>query len=142
MKIAVGSDHAGVEYKKKIAEHLTSKGIEVKDFGAFSTDSVDYPDFAHAVSEGVEKGEFDFGILLCGSGEGVSMTANKHPGVRCALCWNTDVARLSRQHNDANIIAFGARFMAIEYILEMIDVFLETPFEGGRHQRRVDKISC
>lgn len=142
MKIAIGSDHAGVEYKEKIDAYLTSKQIEIKDFGTFSTASVDYPDFAHPVAEGVKNGEFDFGILLCGSGQGVSMSANKHDGIRCALCWNKDVAILSRKHNDANIIAFPARFVAIEYILEMIDAFLDTPFEGGRHQRRIGKISC
>lgn len=142
MKIAIGSDHAGFEYKSKIVQYLTDKGIEVQDFGTFSTESVDFPDFAHPTASAVEKGEVDFGILICGSGQGVNMTANKHQGVRSALCWNTDVARLSREHNDANIIALPARFVAYEYAIEMIEIFLNTSFEGGRHERRVQKISC
>jgi len=142
MKVAIGSDHAGFEYKAKIIEYLKGKGIEVEDFGAFSTDSVDYPDFAHPVSESVENKNADYGILLCGSGQGVSMSANKHQGIRCALCWNSDIARLSRQHNNANIIAFPARFVAYEYAIEMIEVFFNTQYEGGRHEKRVNKISC
>jgi len=142
MKIAIGSDHAGFEYKSKIVQYLTDKGIELQDFGTFSTESVDFPDFAHPTASAVEKGEVDFGILICGSGQGVNMTANKHQGVRSALCWNTDVARLSREHNDANIIALPARFVAYEYAIEMIEIFLNTSFEGGRHERRVQKISC
>lgn len=142
MKIAIGSDHAGFEYKSKIIQYLTDKGIEVQDFGTFSTESVDFPDFAHPTASAVEKREVDFGILICGSGQGVNMTANKHQGVRSALCWNTDVARLSREHNDANIIALPARFVAYEYAIEMIEIFLNTSFEGGRHERRVQKISC
>lgn len=142
MKIAIGSDHAGFEYKSKIVQYLTNKGIEVQDFGTFSTESVDFPDFAHPTASAVEKGEVDFGILICGSGQGVNMTANKHQGVRSALCWNTDVARLSREHNNANIIALPARFVAYEYAIEMIEIFLNTSFEGGRHERRVQKISC
>ncbi|MDD3458062.1 MAG: ribose 5-phosphate isomerase B [Weeksellaceae bacterium] len=142
MKVAIGSDHAGFEYKAKIIEYLKGKGIEVEDFGAFSTDSVDYPDFAHPVSESVENKNVDYGILLCGSGQGVSMSANKHQGIRCALCWNSDIARLSRQHNNANIIAFPARFVAYEYAIEMIEVFFNTQYEGGRHEKRVNKISC
>lgn len=142
MKIAIGSDHAGFEYKEKIKKYLTDKGIEIQDFGTFSTNSVDYPDFAHAVAEAIENKKFDLGILLCGSGQGVSMTANKHQEIRCALCWNTDVARLSRQHNNANIIAFPARFLAFDYIIEMLDIFLNTKYEGGRHDRRVEKIAC
>ncbi len=142
MKIAIGADHAGVEYKEKIVRYLTGKGIEIQDFGTFSTDSVDFPDFAHPTAEAVETGKADFGILLCGSGQGVNMTANKHQGVRSALCWNTDIARLTRQHNNANIIALPARFVAYEYAVEMIETFLNTEFEGGRHERRVEKISC
>lgn len=142
MKIAIGSDHAGFEYKSKIVQYLTDKGIEVQDFGTFSTESVDFPDFAHPTASAVENAEVDFGILICGSGQGVNMTANKHQGVRSALCWNTDVARLSREHNDANIIALPARFVAYEYAIEMIEIFLNTSFEGGRHERRVQKISC
>ena len=142
MKIAIGSDHAGFGYKEKIKEFLTTQGHEVQDFGTLSTDSVDYPDFAHPTSAAVEKGEVKFGILSCGSGQGVNMTANKHQGVRSALCWNTDLARLSRMHNNANVIALPARFVAAEYAIEMVDVFLNTEFEGGRHQNRVNKISC
>lgn len=142
MKIAIGSDHAGFVYKSKIAEYLTGKGIQVQDFGTFSTDSVDFPDFAHPTASAVENGEADFGILICGSGQGVNMTANKHQGIRSALCWNTDIARLTRQHNNANIIALPARFVALEYAIEMVDTFLSTDFEGGRHENRVNKISC
>lgn len=142
MKIAIGADHAGVEYKEKIVRYLTGKGFEIQDFGTFSTDSVDFPDFAHPTAEAVETGKADYGILLCGSGQGVNMTANKHQGVRSALCWNTDIARLTRQHNNANIIALPARFVAYEYAVEMIETFLNTEFEGGRHERRVEKISC
>ncbi|HUH35049.1 MAG TPA: ribose 5-phosphate isomerase B [Moheibacter sp.] len=141
-KIALGSDHAGFVYKEKIKEYLVGKGFEVQDFGTLSTDSVDFPDFAHPTAEAVENGSADSGILICGSGQGVNMTANKHQGVRSALCWNTDVARLSRQHNNANVIALPARFVAVEYAIEMIEVFLNTDFEGGRHEGRVNKISC
>ncbi len=142
MKIAIGADHAGFHYKEKLVKHLTDKGIEVQDFGTFSTDSVDFPDFAHPTAEAVEKGNADFGILLCGSGQGVNMTANKHRGVRSALCWNTDIARLTRQHNNANIIALPARFVAYEYAVEMVEIFLNTEFEGGRHEKRIGKIPC
>lgn len=142
MKIAIGSDHAGYEYKTRIIQYLTEQGIEMKDFGTLSTDSVDFPDFAHPTASAVENGEVDFGILICGSGQGVNMTANKHQGVRSALCWNTDIARLTREHNNANIIALPARFVAFEYAIEMIEVFLKTPFEGGRHEKRVVKIAC
>lgn len=142
MKIAIGADHAGVLYKDKLVKYLTDKGIEIQDFGTFSTDSVDFPDFAHPTAEAVETGQADFGILLCGSGQGVNMTANKHQGIRSALCWNTDIARLTRQHNNANIIALPARFVAYEYAVEMIEIFLNTEFEGGRHEKRVEKISC
>lgn len=142
MKIAIGADHAGFEYKEKIAAYLTVKGIQVQDFGTFSTDSVDFPDFAHPTASAVENSEAEFGILICGSGQGVNMTANKHQGVRSALCWNTDIARLTRQHNNANIIALPARFVALEYAIEMVDTFLSTDFEGGRHEKRVGKIAC
>jgi len=142
MKIAIGADHAGVLYKEKLVKYLTDKGIEVQDFGTFSTDSVDFPDFAHPTAKAVEKGNADFGILLCGSGQGVNITANKHQGVRSALCWNTDIARLTRQHNNANVIALPARFVAYEYAVEMVETFLNTEFEGGRHEKRVEKISC
>lgn len=142
MKIAIGADHAGFEYKQKIVDYLTGKGIEIQDFGTFSTDSVDFPDFAHPTASAVEKGEADFGILFCGSGQGVNITANKHQGVRSALCWNSDIAKLSRQHNNANVIALPARFIAYEYAVEMIEIFLHTEFEGGRHANRVGKIPC
>lgn len=142
MKIAIGSDHAGYTYKEKLVKYLTDKSFEIEDFGTFSTDSVDFPDFAHPTAEAVETGKAEFGILLCGSGQGVNITANKHQGVRSALCWNTDIARLSRQHNNANIIALPARFVSYEYAVEMINVFLETKFEGGRHENRVGKIPC
>lgn len=142
MKIAIGADHAGFVYKEKLVKYLTDKGIEVQDFGTFSTDSVDFPDFAHPTAEAVKTGQADFGILLCGSGQGVNMTANKHKGVRSALCWNTDIARLTRMHNNANVIALPARFVAYEYAVEMIEIFLNTEFEGGRHEKRVGKIPC
>lgn len=140
MKISIGNDHAGTEYKQAIVEYLESKGIKVINYGTDSKDSVDYPDFVHPVAHDVETNKVDFGILICGSGNGVSMTANKHQGVRAALCWTKEIAALARQHNNANIISIPARFTAKEQAIEMIDTFLETPFEGGRHQNRVDKI--
>ncbi|RVU26932.1 ribose 5-phosphate isomerase B [Sandaracinomonas limnophila] len=139
---AVGGDHAGFDYKADLIQHLASKGIEAKDFGTYSADSVDYPDFAHPVAEAVEKGEFTFGMLLCGSANGVAITANKHQGVRAGLAWNTEVAKLVRQHNDANVLCLPVRFISLEEAKACIDTFLETPFEGGRHQGRVNKISC
>ncbi len=142
MKIAIGSDHAGVKYKQKIAIHLKTKGFQIKDFGPFSTHSVDYPDFIHPVAEGVEKGAYDKGIILCGSGNGAAMTANKYQGIRAALCWNVELASLSRQHNDANILDIPARFVSLEVALQMVDTFFTVDFEGGRHQIRVDKIKC
>lgn len=140
MKVAIGSDHAGFEYKKEIIQYLTNENHQVKDFGPFSTDSVDYPDFAHPVSEAVEKKEFDYGILICGSGNGVSMAANKHKGIRAALCWNTELAQLARLHNDANILSLPARFISLETAIECVKIFLSAHFEGGRHQNRVCKI--
>jgi ribose 5-phosphate isomerase B len=140
--IAIGGDHAGFEYKQSIIKWLRDKGYQVKDFGTHSTDSVDYPDFAHPTAASVEKNETAFGILICGSANGVNITANKHQGIRSALCWNTDVARLARQHNNANVIALPARFIALHYAIEMIDGFMNTAFEGGRHEGRVNKISC
>lgn len=142
MKIAIGADHAGFVYKEKIKEYLTVKGYEIQDFGTLSTESVDFPDFAHPTANAVEKREADFGIVICGSGQGVSMTANKHQHIRAALCWNTDIVKLSRQHNDANVLALPARFIALEYAVEMVDTFLHTEFEGGRHENRVNKIAC
>ena len=142
MKVALGGDHAGFEYKTNISEALTARGIEIKDFGPFTEDSVDYPDFVHPVADAVEKEGFDFGILICGSGNGVAMTANKHQGIRAAVCWNKPLASLSRQHNNANIICLPARFITYDLAIEMVDTFLSTDFEGGRHKTRVDKISC
>jgi ribose 5-phosphate isomerase B len=140
--IAIGCDHAGFEYKQSVIKWLQDKGYEVKDFGTNSTESVDYPDFAHPTASSVESGETAFGILICGSANGVNITANKHQGIRAALCWNNDVAGLARQHNDANVISLPARFVALHYAIEMIDNFMNTPFEGGRHTSRVNKISC
>ena len=140
--IAMGADHAGVEYKQVIKEWLEKKGYQVKDFGTYNTDSVDYPDFAHPTAASVETGEAAFGILFCGSANGVAITANKHAGVRAGLCWLPEIAQLTRLHNDANMICVPARFVSIESATEMIDAFMTTDFEGGRHQGRVDKITC
>lgn len=142
MKIAVGGDHAGFEYKARLIKFLESAGHTVVDFGPGSTASVDYPDHVHPLAEAVEKGEVTQGILICGSANGVAMAANKHQGIRAAICWNKDLAALARQHNDANVLCLGARFLAYEYTEGIVDVFINTDFEGGRHQTRVDKISC
>ncbi len=142
MKIAIGSDHAGFDYKKRLADYLTKEGHEVTDFGTYSTDSADYPDFAHPVASSVENGEADFGVLCCGSGQGVTITANKHQGVRAALVWDRDLAELSRQHNNANVICIPARFIAYELAEGCVKKFLATAFEAGRHATRVGKISC
>jgi ribose 5-phosphate isomerase B len=142
MKIAIGCDHAGFELKEFIKNYLTSKGFELIDCGAYSLDSVDYPDFAHAVAKRVETGESVFGILICGSGNGISMAANKHAGIRAALCWKKEIAALARQHNDANILSMPARFISAEEAMEITDTFFSTEFEGGRHANRVNKISC
>jgi ribose 5-phosphate isomerase B len=142
MKIAIGSDHAGFELKEKLKTYLQKKGIEFKDFGAYSTERADYPDYAHPVANAVESKEVDLGILICGSGNGVNMTANRHHGVRSALCWNAEIATLARQHNDANIMALPARFITEKEAEACVDVFLSTPFEGGRHTDRVKKIEC
>jgi len=139
-KIAIGCDHAGFPYKNSIVELLREKGIEVKDFGTHSEDSVDYPDFVHPVSEHVEHEEADLGVVLCGSGNGVAMTANKHQGIRCALCWNERVAELAREHNNANVIAIPMRFVSEFLALRMVEKFISAEFEGGRHERRVGKI--
>ncbi|HEU4470217.1 MAG TPA: ribose 5-phosphate isomerase B [Flavisolibacter sp.] len=140
--IAIGCDHAGFEYKNLVAGLLKQKGFEVKDFGAHSGDSVDYPDFAHPVASAVESGEAGLGVLVCGSANGVAITANKHQGIRAAICWETDLARLAREHNDANIICIPARFVSSDLAGEMVDIFVNTAFEGGRHANRVNKISC
>jgi len=140
--VAIGSDHAGYEYKMELIKWLDQKGIRVKDMGIDENKSVDYPDYAHPVASSVENAESAFGILLCGTGNGVCMTANKHQQIRAAMCWDSDVTKLVRQHNDANIICLPARFIALEFAKTLIDVFIETPFEGGRHARRVGKIAC
>jgi ribose 5-phosphate isomerase B len=140
--IAIGADHAGYEYKTVIVDLLQNKGLQVKDFGTYSKDSVDYPDFAHPVADAVKTGEVDCGILICGSANGVAITANKHDGVRAAICWLSDIARLSRQHNNANILCIPARFVSLPASEEMVNVFLDTNFEGGRHEKRVEKMSC
>ena len=142
MKIAIGADHAGFSLKEKLKKYLLEKGIEVKDFGPNSEQSVDYPDFAHPVASAVEKKEFDFGLLMCGSGNGINMTANKHAGIRSALCWNSEIAKLARQHNNANILTLPARFIEEAEAKKCVDIFLSTPFEGGRHEGRVKKIAC
>lgn len=142
MKISIGNDHAGPDYKRAIVEMLIAKGHEVTNYGTDSAASVDYPDFGHPVATDVSEGKADFGIIICGSGNGIAMTANKHPKVRAALCWMKEIAALARQHNDANIISIPARFTSIPQAVEMVETFLNTEFEGGRHQNRVDKISC
>jgi len=139
LKIAIGSDHAGFEYKELLKAHLTAV---VKDFGTYALDSVDYPDFAHPVAAAVENGEFDYGILVCGSANGVAITANKHQNIRAAICWENELAALARQHNNANVLCIPARFVSIELAKEMTATFLNTAFEGGRHEKRVEKISC
>lgn len=140
MSIGVACDHAGYELKTKVIKHLESKGCVVHDFGTDSAESVDYPDYAHKLASAVESGSCQFGIAICGSGNGVNMTVNHHRKVRGALCWTPEIAALARQHNDANIISLPARFIEPSIALQMIDVFLSTDFEGGRHQRRVEKI--
>jgi ribose 5-phosphate isomerase B len=142
MKIAIGSDHAGFELKEKLNTYLKKKGFDVKDFGTHSADRADYPDFAHPVAEAVEKKQAEMGVLICGSGNGVNMTANRHHGVRSALCWNAEIAQLARQHNDANIIALPARYISEQEAEKCLDVFFNTSFEGGRHTDRVKKIEC
>lgn len=141
-KIGIGGDHAGYEYKKAIIPVLESLGFSMVDFGPDSEASVDYPDHVHPLAKAVEKGELDSGILICGSGNGVCMTANKHQGIRAALCWTVDLAALARQHNNANVICIPARFVSLDLAQEMVKTFLQTDFEGGRHQARVAKISC
>ncbi len=140
--IAIGCDHAGFEYKEDIISFLEGKGLEYKDFGTYSTDSVDYPDFAHPVATSVENNETAFGILLCGSANGVAITANKHQHIRAAICWGEELAELARKHNDANIICIPSRFVREGDVEKMIDIFIHTAFEGGRHKRRLDKIAC
>lgn len=140
--IAIGCDHAGFEYKTALVKWLTDKGFQVKDFGTYSTDSVDYPDFAHPTASSVENGETSFGILLCGSANGVAISANKHQKIRAGLCWQNDVALLVRKHNDANMICIPARFVSLALAEQMLELFMTTEFEGGRHATRVGKIAC
>ena len=142
MKISIGNDHAGTEYKNLISEYLTTQGHQLSNHGTDSDESVDYPDFVHPVASDVEEGRADFGIIICGSGNGANMTANKHQGVRSALCWNNEIVKLARQHNNANVLSIPARFITVPEALDMVKTFLETQFEGGRHAKRVDKIAC
>jgi|SRR5882757_6167906 len=142
LPIAIGSDHAGFDCKEDLISFLEGKNLAYKDFGTHSTDSVDYPDFAHPVAVAVESGEFAFGILLCGSANGVAITANKHQHIRAALCWEAEIAELARKHNDANVICIPARFVRDGDAEKMVEIFIDTAFEGGRHEKRVEKIGC
>ena len=143
LKIAICNDHAGYELKLALIKYIQSKHVlEIKDFGSYSAESSDYPDYAHPMASAVEKQEFDYGISICGSGNGISITVNKHAGIRAALCWMPEIARLARLHNNANVMSLPARFITVEEACEMVDVFFSTDFEGGRHQKRIDKISC
>ncbi|MGQ7870224.1 ribose 5-phosphate isomerase B [Sunxiuqinia sp. sy24] len=140
MKIALASDHAGFQKKQLIMKFLKEQGIEIKDFGAYSDESSDYPDWAHPMAKAVEDGDFDLGISLCGSGNGISMTANKHQQIRSAICWTPEIAALARQHNDANVCSLPARFITDEEAIQIVKTFLSTDFEGGRHVRRINKM--
>lgn len=142
IKIGIASDHAGFERKQTVLKYLQEQGIEYKDFGAFSAESSDYPDYAHPLATAVSNGEFDLGITLCGSGNGINMTANKHQGIRSAICWMPEIAMLARLHNDANICALPARYITDEQAIEIVKIFLSTAFEGGRHIDRINKIPC
>lgn len=141
MNISIGADHAGYQLKDKVIKHLEEKGIKVKDFGTNGDESVDYPDFGHPVASDVENHMADLGIVICGSGNGINMSVNKHDGIRSALCWNEELAALARQHNNANILALPARFIEEDLGLKIVDAFIDNEFEGGRHERRVNKIS-
>ena len=140
MKISIGNDHAGTDYKFEIMKYLESQGISVTNYGTDLLESTDYPDFIHPVAEDVEHKKVDFGIIICGSGNGANMTANKHKGVRSALCWNKEIVALAREHNNANVLSIPARYTSLPQALEMVKTFLNTEFEGGRHERRVEKI--
>jgi len=142
MNISIGNDHAGVDLKEAIISHLGQKGHELHNHGTNNEDSVDYADFIHPVAQDVGKKKSDVGIIICGSGNGAAMTANKHQNIRAALCWSAEISKLSRQHNDANILSIPARFVNLEQALEMVDLFISTSFEGGRHQKRIEKIPC
>ena len=142
LPVAIGSDHAGFDYKEQIKNFLSNHNVSFVDFGTLINESVDYPDYAHPVANAVENKEAAFGILICGSANGVAITANKHQDIRAALCWKTEIAALARQHNNANVICLPARFISIEEAIEMVDIFMKTSFEGGRHENRVNKIAC
>ena len=142
LKLAIASDHAGFELKQKLISYLQEKGIKIKDFGTHTNESADYPDYVHPLAEAMKYGEFDLGIVICGSGNGVSITANKHQHIRCALCWIPEIASLARNHNDANVLALPGRFLTGKQAFEITDAFLDASFEGGRHQKRVNKIAC
>ncbi len=139
-KIALACDHAGVEMKNELIKFLEAKGYATKDFGTYTTESADYPDFAHPMADAVESKEFIYGVSICGSGNGINMTVNKHQAIRSALCWNVEISELARLHNDANICSLPARFISVDLAKEIVDTFLKTAFEGGRHQRRIEKI--
>ena len=142
MKIGLACDHAGFEYKEKLKNYFKNNNIKITDYGCHSIESVDYPDFAHQLAKSIEKQENELGIQFCGTGNGINMSANKHQGIRSALCWNTHIAEQSRLHNDANILSIPARFLSLEEALAMVDIFITTSFEGGRHQKRIEKIRC
>ena len=142
MQFSIGNDHAGVEYKEAIVSYLESKGHKVSNHGTDSKESVDYPDFIHPVAQDVSSKKANLGIIICGSGNGASMTANKHQDIRSALCWNKEIVALARQHNDANILSLPARFISIPQAIAMVEVYINTEFEGGRHQNRINKIPC
>jgi ribose 5-phosphate isomerase B len=141
MKISIGGDHAGFEYKQQLIAYLEKQGHDVKDFGPYAAESCDYPDFVHPVAHSVENAETQFGILICGSANGVAITANKHQAIRAAIAWKNEIAALARQHNNANVLCLPARFISFDEAKTFTDTFLETAFEGGRHQKRVDKIA-
>ncbi len=140
MTLAIGSDHAGYELKEQLRNYIKDLNIQISDKGCYSTERADYPDFGHAVATAVLTNEVQLGILMCGSGNGINMSANKHKGIRAALCWNTEITKLSRQHNNANILVLPARYISLEEAKKCVDIFLNTPFEGGRHQSRIEKI--
>jgi ribose 5-phosphate isomerase B len=140
--LAIGSDHAGYELRLKVIKYLEAKGIALKDYGTFSQESVDYPDYAHEIAKAIKQGDHNQGILICGTGVGISISANRHSHIRCALCWDPEIARLSRRHNDANVLALAGRFTQEKMAQKIIDAFFETEFEGGRHKIRVDKMNC
>lgn len=138
--VAFASDHAGYELKLKIEDYMKSKGYEIKDYGTYSEESCDYPDYAHPAAEAIERGDSDFGIAMCGSGNGIQMTLNKHQQIRAALCWLPEIAELAKRHNNANVLVLPARFISYEEATKIVDAYLDAKFEGGRHQRRIDKI--